>query len=417
MNKRIAMLIDLDNFVGFCLELGLPIDVTPIIEKLSELGRVSFLYSFGDIYKFPLPNEKKQEIRKMLQENLVRHEDVRFRNQSKNSSDIRLVIEALTIAYTYNDVDSFAIIAQDRDYIALFSKLREIGRTTIGFGGNYDAVHKEYRSACDHFYSYELLFDTEDSKKQITENIQNGFELLVKAIKAVWKAVGENEHEVRAERVIVMIRHFRSDFEVRSYGLESFKEFFQKAKEENIINITPYPQIEGSVLSLVENKTPVYKRQYSIDSMVSQYKDWIREIIKIELPNVDTRELIYYHIQDIISSDIYTGDKMSDISNVILKRIGHGNIAQPQIYKILYSLYRAKAFYCTPNEDSPHNPIIISFSEGQEKNLDEKLIRNFLLQYKRANYNYEMNSFAWSICFFDHEDKQEFINDIIKYLP
>ena len=64
MDKRIAMLIDLDNFVGFCLELGLPIDVKPIVEKLSEIGRVSFLYSFGDIYKFPVADSKKQEIRK-----------------------------------------------------------------------------------------------------------------------------------------------------------------------------------------------------------------------------------------------------------------------------------------------------------------------------------------------------------------
>ena len=70
-SDRIALFVDLENFVGFCLELGLPLDLSAEIKKLSEHGRISIRRSFGDIYKMPMEGRKRQELRKMLQSNLV----------------------------------------------------------------------------------------------------------------------------------------------------------------------------------------------------------------------------------------------------------------------------------------------------------------------------------------------------------
>src|ERR1700741_4321054 len=121
---RIALFVDLENFVGFCLGIGLPIDLGPELSRLTELGKVAVRRSFGDIYKLPIPSDKKADLRKMLQNNLIQHEDIPHFNAFKNTSDIRLVIDALSTAYTNEDIDMVAVVASDRDYLPLFAKLR-----------------------------------------------------------------------------------------------------------------------------------------------------------------------------------------------------------------------------------------------------------------------------------------------------
>ena len=98
--EHIALFIDLDNFVGFCLGLGLPIDLSPEIERLTEMGKITIRRSFGDIYKVPLSDAQKVDLRKMLQNNQIQHEDIPYQNNFKNSSDIRLAVETISTAFS-----------------------------------------------------------------------------------------------------------------------------------------------------------------------------------------------------------------------------------------------------------------------------------------------------------------------------
>jgi len=155
--RRIALYVDLENFVGNCLSQGLPLDLTPEIEKLKELGSLAIAKSFGDIYKLPVSDETKHNLRRMLQNNLVQHEDIPYQSQFKNSADIRLVIEALSAAYTNRNLDVIAVVASDRDYMPLFSKLHEVGIEVIGIGGSKENTPDLYIKACDEFWYHETL--------------------------------------------------------------------------------------------------------------------------------------------------------------------------------------------------------------------------------------------------------------------
>ncbi len=129
--EKIALFIDIENFIGFSNNLQLPIDLAPVIKKLTETGRVLFRRSFGDLSQSLYATgqiNRLYHIRQMLQRNLVQHEDVPYDSKYKNSSDIRLVVEALSTAFSYPDITTFAIVSGDRDYIPLFSKLRELGK-------------------------------------------------------------------------------------------------------------------------------------------------------------------------------------------------------------------------------------------------------------------------------------------------
>src|SRR5439155_1435700 len=56
------------------------------------------------------------------------------RYSGKNSADIRMVVDALDLAYGKTHIDSFALVSGDSDFSPLVSKLRENDRYVIGLG-------------------------------------------------------------------------------------------------------------------------------------------------------------------------------------------------------------------------------------------------------------------------------------------
>jgi len=106
-----------------CEWFGLPVEVKPEIDRLTEIGKVTIRKSFGDIHKL---SEKlaldDKSIRRMLQSNLIQHEDVMYQNSFKNAADIRLVIDAVSTAYSNETIDVITVIGADRDYLPLFQR-------------------------------------------------------------------------------------------------------------------------------------------------------------------------------------------------------------------------------------------------------------------------------------------------------
>ena len=68
----------------------------------------------------------------------------------KNGADVRLVIDALELAYLREHIDTFVIASGDSDFCPLAYKLREVGRTVIGMGVR-EATSPLFVKACDEF--------------------------------------------------------------------------------------------------------------------------------------------------------------------------------------------------------------------------------------------------------------------------
>ena len=68
----------------------------------------------------------------------------------KNGADIRLVIDALELAYLREHVDTFVIISGDSDFCPLAYKLRENNRSVIGMAIR-DSTSPLFVKACDEF--------------------------------------------------------------------------------------------------------------------------------------------------------------------------------------------------------------------------------------------------------------------------
>lgn len=429
--EHIALFVDLDNFVGFCLGLGLPLDITPAIDRLTELGKITIRKSFGDIFKLPISKDQKLELRKMLQRNLVQHEDTPYQNEFKNSSDIRLVIEALSMAFSNKDIDMFAVIASDRNYLPLFSKLREIGKEIIGIAGNRENTPELYVKACDYFYYHENLTNSapsaveldamlgNDSNLSDTEpgthikhhaehsNKEESFKLLVDAITALEARSGSTI----GASVIQMIRRLKPDFDLATYGYKTFKGLCELAASEGLVTI----ERAGTafILKVCAKPEPIELPKLDIQSepINSQLLDWIENKLRVRLPSYKERKAIY---QQLVAYKIdENGISLMELTKAIVNSVPDEFKISDVCYKILYSLFRANCFSCKPGE-SPYNPIIMQLKSSTEE-YENVFVLNTIRVFSREE-KAPIDASAWSEVLYGDSSKGELIIDISRMI-
>ncbi|HYQ80969.1 MAG TPA: NYN domain-containing protein, partial [Anaeromyxobacteraceae bacterium] len=142
--QRIALFIDFENLVTRTGLSAQHFDIQPALDVLLEKGKVVFRRAYCDWSRFPGATRN-------LHERGVELIDVPPSTRAgKNAADVRLVIDALELAYRREHIDTFVIASGDSDFCPLAYKLREIGRTVIGMGVR-EATSPLFVKACDEF--------------------------------------------------------------------------------------------------------------------------------------------------------------------------------------------------------------------------------------------------------------------------
>lgn len=425
--EQVALFVDLDNFIGFCSGFGLKMELAQDIRKLTEHGRVVIRRSYGDIYKLPMDSATKESIRMMLQNNLIQHEDVRHLNRYKNSSDIKLIIEALSVAYSNPTITTFAIVADDRDYIPLFTKLREIGKTVIGIGSSKESTQEYYRSACDNFYYHDVITGSNKpiSDKELAEfrdifnemeNSNKKDEIIALFIEAA-KAVAEKGKAPLGSAIGNMMRALKSDLDFADYGLSGLKAVAELAERKGFVEISAQG---GDILILcVDAEIEKYFDCSEIDAdtpvsddhvgLIAKYEDFVERKMKALLPAPEVRETIYDLIQESLK-DVTFGVSLNDLSKNIAARESMSGVSQPSVYKILYNLYRSRVFICADSLGQ-YNPIIVGLAVDRKK-MDMKFVANLLSVFRREAREIPFDAVAWSLYLYDDEQHSDLILEL-----
>lgn len=402
-NEQIAVFLDIENFIGFCHALKLPLDLSEILEKLKEEGRIIIRRSFGDLERSLAGiGESRQHgnIRRMLRDNLFNHEDIPYKNQFKNSADMRLSVEMLYTAFTIPTITKFAVITGDSDYAPVFQKLQEQNKMVIGISGSESSTSVIYRNACDRLFYFDDLsrrsVDSVDLDASIPPNVTAKGDL-----SPISEASGERSHEhvkqqtsepmsastlidqqthrdeyasllIRAIKVleqeavdatfqalVVKMRQLKSDFNYERAGFDSFHDLVRFAADQQLVAM----EKRGGLIFVVLPEVKDLPDQ-SISS--AHYRRALQDRLKCQLPASGVRSMICKTAYDLIRFNLGDdeGVLLRDLSMDVADELSGSqvNVPQAEIFKYLFSLYRSRCFSYRDSGGGPYNPLITGFN-------------------------------------------------------
>ena len=149
--ERIALLVDFENLAIGARDRGEKLEMSVIMDALSERGRVVVRRSYADWNLFSdhradLVNQRIEMIEVPQRSGTIR----------KNAADIKLAVDALELAFEREYITTFVIASGDSDFTPLVLKLRELNRRVIGVGVE-GSTSDLLPGACDEFLFYERL--------------------------------------------------------------------------------------------------------------------------------------------------------------------------------------------------------------------------------------------------------------------
>ena len=151
--ERLAVFIDYENLALGAREHlgGMQFDFGPIADALAVRGRVVARKAYADWSYF-------SEDRRMLTRHQVDLIEMtqKMGASRKNAADIKMVVDAIEMAFERDYITTFVMCTGDSDFSPLVHKLRELNKRVIGVGVE-QSTSRLLPAACDEFLFYDRL--------------------------------------------------------------------------------------------------------------------------------------------------------------------------------------------------------------------------------------------------------------------
>jgi uncharacterized protein (TIGR00288 family) len=229
--RSLAVFIDFENMgLGFNNRRD-RFEIIKVLERLVEKGKIVAKKAYADWSRFGMYTGA-------LHEAAIELVEIPRRGMSgKNSADIRLVVDAIDLAYSKDHIDTFVIVSGDSDFSPLVSKLKELGKHVIGLG-LADATSDLLRDNCDEFIYYEDLDRAPiipvAVNDQIPEKKRKVFALLLDSLLALRR---ENKEVIYSSMLKDTIKRKKPSFNEEYYGYRTFSELLEDAMREGLLEI------------------------------------------------------------------------------------------------------------------------------------------------------------------------------------
>jgi uncharacterized LabA/DUF88 family protein len=399
----IALFIDIENMVGRCSTLGLPVLIQPICDKLKEIAPVLVRKAYGDIPRSMSGIGRGSEIvalRKELSKNLVEINDVPYLTLHKNSADAYIITAALTLAYENANITHFAFVSADRDYVPLYMKLKELGKYIVVVSVDEEQTSALIAEAADNLLYYEKIppllkaasLEPSPEAEPFASSLNepdDGARLRREYAQLAVRATGVIQEEGRVASGALLIskmRQLRSDFTVARTGFDSFIEFLKYVESLGGIRISHSGaelSAELTALDAEGKSVSPAKGDAQTKDTITLYHETITSRLKIPLPSVERRLCVIQHMLQLIKDDaVFTGEiQMLDLAQAIVEKIQRQypdqNI-QATVYKILLSLFFSRSFRLG-SEGKRGNPVITGLVYETDREYLDAVNRQFIM--------------------------------------
>ena len=353
--NNIAVFVDYDNIeIGLKSTLRREFDVAIALDALKERGDIVAKYAYA--------NWARQEgaTRQMAENAVQMVQRIPSPRGDKNGADINLALDALEMAFTHTNVNAFAIVSGDSDFIPLVNKLKGYGKTVYVVGGRA-FTSTILQQNCHEFISYESLL-SEPERPEKPERVE--------------RPPREQRHEARAaaqgggggaphgqppqkqhgggqkpprpapldlaqamplvERALQVLERrnvqpqlgllkstmlqLDSAFSEKAYGASSFSDFVERLKRADYVNVSgtggrylierkgqganerPAPKPEES-LPLLRDVLETHRIEMENGVLADELAGWVAE----EHPNYDTKHFGFQEFTEFLN---YAQDKL-----------------------------------------------------------------------------------------------------------
>lgn len=219
---NVAVLIDYEN-------VGLDA-IQYLLDQLSDVGRVIIKRAYAD---WSVQRGKQDQLLELGIEPIHQY----LSNRSgKNSSDIRLAIDAIDILYG-SPVDTFVIVSSDSDFVPLIGKLRAVGKTIIG-AGRREATSTTLVKSCDRYiYLDDATPSTSSNARRRRPPARRAVEvveassLLVRAMEASM----DDQGHVVGSKLFQSMRRIDPSFNFRTRGHRTFAQYLETDSRVKVV--------------------------------------------------------------------------------------------------------------------------------------------------------------------------------------
>ncbi|MBK1645890.1 hypothetical protein CKO25_14785 [Thiocapsa imhoffii] len=210
--SNIALFIDFEN-VGYRRKL----DLRRLIGDLQKRGSLSIKRAYADWGRFA--SQKRQ----MLECSVELTELPAHGQRGKNSSDIKLVVDAMEVALTKPHLDTFVIVSSDSDFTPLIGKLREHGKRVVVMGMK-DDMSAFLRNHCD-----EVIYLDDAPLASGKAPSRRAFDAPIELFRQALARLSEQGIVLRGAQIKSMMRELKPAFDEKKLGFARFRAFAEAA--------------------------------------------------------------------------------------------------------------------------------------------------------------------------------------------
>ncbi len=229
--RSIAVFIDLENVAIGVREANYKtFEIGVVLKRLLDKGNIVVRRAYADWGKY-------QTYKRTLHEAGVELIELPgSKRTGKNSADIKMVVDALELAFEKRHIDTFALVTGDSDFYPLVAKLRENNKHTIAIGVK-NSTSPILIDSCDEFIYYDDLVRKprrkRSSRPDMTKGAQEAFSLLVEAVYALQR---ENRN-LYSSLVKETMKRKQPQFNEEYHGYRTFSRLLEDAQKHKIISI------------------------------------------------------------------------------------------------------------------------------------------------------------------------------------
>ena len=219
-----ALLIDFDN-VTMTIRSNLAVELRKLLDSDIIRGKVSVQRAYADWRRYP------QYVVPLSEASIDLIFAPAYGSTKKNSTDIRLAIDALEIVFTRPEIGTFILLSGDSDFSSMVLKLKEYGKYVIGVGLQESASDLLIQN-CDEYYSYNSLSGLTSFADMERESL-GPWELCERALERM-VARGDVMRSDRLKQVMVELD---PAFDEKSIGFTKYNKYLGEASSRGLITL------------------------------------------------------------------------------------------------------------------------------------------------------------------------------------